>query len=318
MGSCRPRWSIPPRRPEHALQRRALLCAGLLPAARAAHAQSAIRIVEAGGARIEVQFDDGFDAALVRIALAWVQRSAEAVALWLGRMPLPAFELLLQAVDGAGVKGGTAFPEPAPYLRLRLGRDTRAAHFTDDWVLVHEMLHLAVPQLPRPQRWLHEGIATYGEGATRVLAGLNPAARWWGALARGLRHGQPQPGDQGLDRTPTWGRTYWGGALFCLLADVQMRRADGARRGLREALHGLVAAGGSHAQVWPVERVLGAADAAVGQSVLSSLYARMRHDPAPVELDALWRDLGVQGNGNAAATLHDDAPLAAIRRAIAA
>jgi hypothetical protein len=300
------------------VQRRLLLGAGLVSATWAAGSQSATHTVEAGGARIEVQFDDGFEAALVRDALTWVQRGADAVTRYLGRMPLAQFEILLRALPGAGVKAGAAFPEPAPYLRLRLGVDTRNAQFADDWILVHEMLHLAVPQLARPQRWLHEGIATYAEGAARVLAGINPAARWWGELVRGLPQGQPQEGDRGLDRTPTWGRTYWGGTLFCLLADVQMRRASNTRQGLREALQGLLAAGGSYAVAWPVERVLAAADAAVGQATLSQLYARMRHEPAPVDLDALWRELGVRGGNDAPARLTDDAPLAAVRRAIAA
>lgn len=295
-----------------------MILAGLVGASAAARSQSAEHVIEAGGARIDVQFDDGFAAPTVRDALVWLQRAADAVTRWLGRMPLAQFEVLLQAVPGAGVKGGTAFPEPAPYLRLRLGRETRGAQFTDDWILVHEMLHLAIPQLAFAHRWLHEGIATYAEGATRVLAGINPAAAWWGELVRGLPQGQPQDGDRGLDRTPTWGRTYWGGTLFCLLADVQMRRESETRRGLREALQGLLAAGGNYAVMWPVEHVLDAADAAVGQSTLSTLYARMRHEPAPVDLGALWRELGVHSRGAGPAQLADDAPLAAIRRAIAA
>ena len=37
--------------------------------------------------------------------------------------------------------------------------------------------------------------------------------------------GLPQAGDQGLDNTGTWGREYWGGAMFCLLADIEIRKA---------------------------------------------------------------------------------------------
>ena len=299
------------------MQRRTLLGAGLLGTAWAARGQSAEHVIEAGGARIEVQFDDGFDPATLRDALSWVQRGADVVALYLGRLPLAQFEILVQAVDGAGVKGGTAFPESAPYLRLRLGRQTRQAQLADDWILVHEMLHLAVPQLARPHRWLHEGIATYAEGAARVLAGINPAANWWGELVKGLPQGQPQAGDRGLDHTPTWGRTYWGGALFCLLADVQMRRAGDPRRGLREALQGLLAAGGSYAVAWPVERVLATADAAVGTHALGDLYGDMKDRPHAVDLAALWRELGVRAGAAGAPTLDDDAPLAAVRRAIA-
>lgn len=274
-------------------------------------------MLQFGNSRVAVQFDDGFDAALIPHALNWINRAADAVTRYLGRLPLADFEIVVQAVDGAGVKGGTAFPEPQPFLRIRLGRETRRAQFDDDWILVHEMLHLGVPQLARRHRWLHEGIATYAEGAARVLAGMNPALAWWDELARGLPQGQPQAGDRGLDHTPTWGRTYWGGALFCLLADVQMRQASSARQGLREALQGLLAAGGSYAQAWPVERVLAVADASVGQTTLTRLYTRMKDQPAAVDLDALWRELGVRTATAGRPQLADDAPLAAVRRAIA-
>jgi len=43
----------------------------------------------------------------------------------------------------------------------------------------------------------------------------------------------------------------------------------------------------------------------------------MKDTPSPVDLDALWRELGVWVN-DARATLDDAAPLAATRRAITA
>jgi hypothetical protein len=275
------------------------------------------RHLRVAGSRIELQFDDQLPAAVHAGARAWALRSASAVAAWLGRLPLPEVELLLQAVGGAGVKGGTAFAEPAPYIRIRLGRDTRARHLAHDRVLVHELLHLAVPRMPQAHLWLHEGIATYGEGAVRVQAGMNTAQRWWGELVRGLPQGQPDAGDAGLDHTPTWARTYWGGALFCLQADVAMRRVH-PRRGLREALQGLLAAGGSYAASWPIARVLDAADAAVGGQVLAGLYEQHRNQPVAVDLPALWQALGVVTSGTRLPRLDDDAPLAAARRAIAA
>ena len=47
---------------------------------------------------------------------------------------------------------------------MRVGRDTNAQAFRDDWILVHEMVHLAVPRLARAHNWLHEGLATYEAG----------------------------------------------------------------------------------------------------------------------------------------------------------
>ncbi len=276
--------------------------------------QPLIHKLELAGAELELQFAPGFDAALRDEARAWVRRCALAVADYFGRFPVPRVELLLVPVDGAGVRSGVSFGEPSPLVRVRLGRATTRAQLLDDWVLVHEMVHLAVPGVRRPQTWLHEGIATYVESMARTRAGLIAAPAMWIELARAMPQGLPQDGDRGLDNTHTWGRTYWGGALFCLLADVQIRRRSANRAGLQQALQGVLAAGGSYAVRWPVERILQAADASVQQTTLAELYALLKDCPAAIDLDALWRDLGVPLTG---ATLRDDAPLAALRRAIA-
>ena len=308
-----------------ALQRRHLLLAGLSPvlyvdALKAeANAQNDVHF-DVAGSRIQLVIEPGFSAQQLQDIERWVRQAAGSVAGYLGRLPLPHFELLLQRVAGAGIKGGTTFGEPEPYIRVRIGQDSSAAQLANDWVLVHEMVHLAVPRIPRSQNWLHEGIATYVEGVARVQAGLNSAPRLWAELARGLPQGQPQEGDHGLDHTPTWGRTYWGGALFCLLADVRLLQASQASekpQGLKHALRGVLAAGGNYAQQWPVRRILETADASVNQTTLITLYEAMKDSSEPVDLATLWRQLGVTAVTGAPATLDDSAPLAAVRRAIA-
>ena len=306
--------------PPAGLRRRALLLLAAAGAWRGARAQAedepVVHTLPIAGSQIEVQFAPGFDAPLRDEALRWVRRSAEAVAAYLGRFPVPRAELLLVPIDGAGIGSGVSYGEPDPLVRVRVGRRTDTTRFLDDWVLVHEMVHLAIPGLPRAQRWLHEGMATYVETIARTRAGLVAEPALWGGLAHGLPQGQPRDGDRGLDHTPTWGRTYWGGAMFCLLADVEMRRRSAGRAGLQQALQGLGAAGGNYSVRWPVERVLAVADAAIGQAALTELYALMKDCPRQVDLDALWRDLGVSPDGDGGATLRDDAPLASIRRAI--
>jgi hypothetical protein len=66
---------------------------------------------------------------------------------------------------------------------------------------------------------------------------------------------------------------------------------------------------------WTIERALSTGDKATGTTVLASLYEKMKAAPAPVDLDQLWRELGVVANGRNI-SFRDDAPLAAIRRAI--
>jgi hypothetical protein len=299
-------------------RRRIVLAAAGAFAAPLLRAQTEERI-EIAGSRILLQLDEALPAALLPTLRPWVRAAAEAVVGYLGRFPVPQVELLLVPGHAAtGVQGGTTYAEPEPFMRVRIGRDTRAADLVHDWVLVHEMVHLAVPRVPRHQQWLHEGLATYVEGVARVRAGRNTPARLWAELARGLPQGQPQAGDHGLDHTPTWGRTYWGGALFCLLADVQLLRQTQLRAGLRQALQGVLAAGGSYAVAWPVERILQVADAAAGAPVLRALHAAMKDSSDAVDLAALWRGLGVGVMADErSAHLDDGAPLAAVRRAIA-
>lgn len=276
-----------------------------------ASAQPVIEQLDLDPATLELQFAPGFDARFRADARTWVQRSAAAVVAYFGRFPVPRAQLLMVPEGGAGVRGGTTYGLPSLLMRLRVGPATTPAQFLDDWVLVHEMIHLAVPRVPRSQRWLHEGIATYVEGVARGRAGLVASATVWREWARAIPQGLPAPGDAGLDHTPTWGRTYWGGALFCLLADVQLLTRTARRAGLQQALQGVLAAGGNYGVAWPADRVLATADAAVGETVLTALYARMKDAPAPPDLDALWRELGVGRGG-----LDDAAPLAAVRRAI--
>jgi len=68
--------------------------------------------------------------------------------------------------------------------------------------------------LDNTHRWLGEGLATYIEPLGRIRTGSLTPERVWRDLVLGLPQGEPQPGDQGLDVTHTWGRTYWGGRFF--------------------------------------------------------------------------------------------------------
>src|SRR5437879_4525955 len=134
-------------------------------------------------------------------------------------------------------------------------------------------------------------------------------AEFWCEMARDMHQGLPAADDEGLDNTHTWGRTYWGGALFCLLADIEIRKRTGNRRSLEDALRGIVAAGGTIAAEWNFERALNAGDRAVGVPVLRELYGRMGNYAVAVDLEKLWRELGVEVRGDE--VLFDDrAPLA--------
>ncbi len=101
----------------------------------------------------------------------WARRSATIVAHYFGQFPDPEVRIVVIPVDGARVAGGTTFGTPAPLIRVRVGSGVDAAALLNDWVLVHEMTHLALPDVGEEHAWLAEGLAVYIEGVARVQAG---------------------------------------------------------------------------------------------------------------------------------------------------
>ncbi len=232
-----------------------------------------------------------------------------------GKFPVPRLKLRIASSAGTRARDGTAYGWRGPLITIALGRDATLPSLADDWLLTHEMVHLAFPSVAERHHWLEEGLATYVESIAQARAGLLSRERVWRDFVVGLPQGQPQSGDRGLDGTPTWGRTYWGGALFYLRADLLIRERTGNRFGLEHSLRAILAAGGSIDRDWSIDQVLDVADQAVGVPVFRELYEEMRSQPIVVDLGKLWQQLGIERHGNTV-VFDDRAPLASIRNAI--
>ena len=273
-------------------------------------------VVELPGGVLEVAIGPGKmrldDEALLR----WVRGAAGAVSGYYGQFPIPRALLILVPVEGRSLRNGKTLGNGGAAITLSIGRETGEVELGRDWILPHEIIHLACPTLSRPYLWLEEGLSTYVEPLARVRAGQLPVDELWRGLIEGLPNGLPEADDEGLDRTPTWGRTYWGGALFCLLADVEIRKRTHSARGLDDALRAVVRAGGNTSQRWSLERLLSVGDGGAGVPVLAELHERLGMSPGKVDLPALLRELGVRLSGRQV-IFDEGAPLAEIRRAIA-
>ncbi len=248
----------------------------------------------------------------------WIERSARAVSLYLGRFPVDRVSLAVYGGRSQGVHGGVTYGswgDSDPSIRVLLGRDTTLEDLDDDWVLPHELLHLGLPDLPEAHSWFGEGAATYVEPLARARLGLISEDRFWSELWSGLPQGLPGLGDRGLDRTRAWGRTYWGGALYFLLADVEIRTRTRGRLSLRDALAGILAKGGDIDASWTIDRTVQEGDRALGLPILRGLYERLGTASESVDLPALFRRLGVRVDGDAV-SYDEAAPLAPTRRAI--
>jgi hypothetical protein len=271
--------------------------------------------LELPGGTIHVAFAPGSITLPNEKVLDWIRTSARAISTYYGRFPVSSLKLLLVPVDGPRVRGGTTWGYRGAAIRVLIGREASEDDLRRDWVMVHEMVHLALPDLDDRYAWLSEGLAVYVEPIARVQAGDLTAREIWRAMMRDMPKGLPQAGDEGLDHTDTWGRKYWGGAMFCLLADIEIRKRTGNRFGLQDAMQGVIAAGGNHEHDWSIERVLSTADKAVGVDVLTRLHSEMGPKPVTPDLAVLWRDLGLQSQGESL-EFDDTAPLAAIRKSI--
>lgn len=247
----------------------------------------------------------------------WIRNSADSVSRWYGRFPVPNVRVEVGAGGGRGPHSGVTYGLDDPNIRIEVGPGTTQADLDEDWVLVHEMVHLAFPNVPRVHHWIEEGIATYVEPWARVEAGRLDVGTAWRDFVVGLPQGLPRPGDAGLDHTPTWARTYWGGALFCLLADLDALEKTAGKRRLKDALQAiLTTTGGMVHDDLPLASVLATGDAALGVPVLVPLYDRMKADPHPVELEPIWTKLGVKV-ADRRCSFDDTASLAPLRRLIA-
>jgi len=271
--------------------------------------------VSVGGGDIAVVFADeapGLDRAHV---LAWIRNSARAVTAYFGQFPVRQVGLLVIADDSTRISGGAAYGFSHSAIRIHVGRGASEAAFRDDWILVHEMTHLALPTVPRQSEWLLEGNATYVEPIARVEAGqLEPSVVWQWAI-EGMPKGQPTLGDLGLDHTNAWGRTYWGGATFWLMADIGILQATHGLIGAQEALRAINRRSGGNTAEWTVDEVMATGDAATHTHVLSILYGKMGSSPVSSDLPELFQRLGV-AERNGSIVYDDDAPLASIRRRI--
>jgi predicted metalloprotease with PDZ domain len=165
--------------------------------------------------------------------------------------------------------------------------------------------------------WMNEGLSVYLEPIARARIGIVSPKRYWRELLAGVKNGQPQAGDGGLDRTHTWGRTYWGGTIFWFLVDLEIRDQTHGRKSVDDVVKTILAAGGDGSQEWSMQRVLDVGDTATGTHVMHDVYDMLALQPKAVDFDPWWQRLGVIYSG-ADVELDDNALMAWIRKGILA
>ena len=266
-----------------------------------------------GGGVITISIGGGEPPVPAERVRAWIETAARVVSDYYGQFPVKRVEIAVRAEGDGKIADGVTYS--GRRIEVRLGANTRRRDVDRDWMMTHEMFHLGFPKLDKQWIWMEEGLSTYLEPLARARAGNLRAEQVWGEFVRVMPQGLPRIGDEGLDRTHTWGRTYWGGAMFWLMADVEIRERTENRRSLDDAIKAILAAGGNGAARWEVGRVLAVADRATGTDAVSRLYDKFAEAPGEPDLQDLWRRLGVEA-GRGRVKFNDAAPLAGIRRSM--
>jgi hypothetical protein len=274
------------------------------------------RTVDIGGARLEVARLDGPLAEPFDELSRWVDTSARAVADFYRTFPMPRASITIVPIRGADeVVYGKVLPESEPGIALLVGEHARRGALYSDWILVHELFHLGFPSLHREGKWLDEGLATYYEPVIRARAGLYTEQELWSELWHRMPEGLAAFTGPGLEHAHDFHGIYWGGAIACLLADVEARRHD-PTRGLEVGLRALRDAGGTASDVWSLDAAVDVIDRALRAPTLAPIVRAHGRRGSPFDLAALFAELGVSPTAGDGVQLSDDAPLAAVRRAI--
>jgi hypothetical protein len=100
------------------------------------------------------------------------------------------------------------------------------------------------------------------------------------------------------------------------MADIAIRERTRGRKSFDDALRAIAGMGPGAAVQVDLGRALATGDAATGTDVLSGLYRTLAAAPGTVDLDAVWRSLGVARRPDAGIRYDDGAPLAWVRRAM--
>ena len=227
--------------------------------------------------------------------LAWIRQGTTAVTKLVGRFPVP--RLKIDVMENTHQDDGVfGREEDGELVKLYLGKNITPKTLQTDWTLTHELLHLAFPDLDDEFLWAEEGLSTYLEPLARAKSGMITEREFWLLYFDRMHEGLPEPGDDGLNKTHTRLRTYWGGALFWFAADMAIRRET--KKTLLDAIHAILVKGGDARETWSMKKVLSVGDKAIGKPILRRMYDQMAVHPGAPDLAGFWRELGIEKKGD--------------------
>lgn len=274
---------------------------GLLFPSRVALVHAAPRTRLLGGLPFTMAVLEGARAASDAGLDRWLAAAVDCVAQpWGGRFPIPRAQVVVvpSGPSREPVDFGHAYQSGGAAVVLDLASTARDSDLPLEWILVHELLHLAMPWIVGEDAWLGEGFVTYYQEVLRARAGAFGDAGPWQALEEGFQRGRSQPSvrtlaedSRDMHARHAYYRVYWSGAALALRMDVTLQQSTRGRLSLDDALRLWSSAAFRARRGWraldllsETERALGvgglvaparAALAAAGFPAIDDLYARL-------------------------------------------
>jgi hypothetical protein len=244
----------------------------------------------------------------------WVERTAEAESnYWQGFTAKQMLVGIVPAANRRGVGYGRTVSGGGATVMVEVGTDVDRRRLFNDWVLTHELIHTGMPFIRGRGTWFMEGAATYVEPIIRARAGWKTEEEVWREWVDNMPQGV-EAFSVGMANA-SGRQNYWGGATFMLMADIGIRRATSGAKGLEDCLGGVLWTGLDGSQRASVADYAAACDRATGTNVMSGLVDRHFSKAEPVDLAALWKELGISIVAGRIA-LDDSAPAAQWRKMI--
>lgn len=147
---------------------------------------TSVTSLQIGGAILQIEFA-GTEPDLPKASIiAKINQSAQAVAAYYGKFPVSSARIQIAVtIGGHGVLHGTTWGDRDGFpavTRLFMGQHTAQRELDADWVVTHELVHMALASLPDSQHWLEEGVATYVEPIARSQSGQLPPEQVWAGM----------------------------------------------------------------------------------------------------------------------------------------
>lgn len=272
-------------------------------------------LVEAsrGALRVVTQTDHQYSAAVSQ----WIEREVGSLSQYFTRFPVPTALLVLRPGTGGGAYHGSAHGHGGALIKISVDREATEEALFEDWELLHELIHLSLPNLDRKHRWMEEGLSTYLGIVIRLRTERIETERFWEELIAGLQNAISPHKRTGFNTNATWGETYWGGALYFFRVDLAIHEATNGRFGLREVLLEIQRRGGDIRTTWRLQDLFRAEEERTGTSFLRQLHEEMGEERTRFDLNAELESLGLRRQGRRIERL-PEAPRAALRQSFEA